>query len=823
MSNEAVGSVRMSGSDQTTIDHIKAILHNDRFIPDPLFPERLPVPFHSKGFVYVEEGKKLSIRTDEEQATYIEAVCTGLFNQIDESPSHEIRLDRSFAGLLECRFKLNDSDSPFRHLRSPEIECRITERIIHFLSRLPETPLELPGLPSGLPLAYFTSRTVLKDPHGPRWEDLKVALHLSINVIRVAMCIVIYPWIATGKLSEFINDIAMLLDTATRKSAAAKVRMARHRWYLVRAFLWASWQRIVAMYFSLLMSHHLDAGIDDGMASSKYHLQGFSPTPGMSIQEISRRYARQAKSHYMCGWAFELLRNNPVCIGMDFRRFHKHFSNAFDRFPGRCTPNETISCEGNHPHSCHRFVGMTIRDQSAHDGGCTGCEKLTWDESSYRSTPGARAVSLQDTLGNKLRYRTASNKTLAVSHVWSHGQGGRPETGMNHCLHARYKSIAKSMGCDSYWMDTPCIPTDHILRREAISYINAVFTESKATLICDRDLMEIEFEENISVELRELILITTIICDWNVRAWTFLEAFRGRESIYLLCKGNKTISLKETVEIVHHEGSLDVAILLLTVPHLQPRVHRQDEPDPTWIGKYPQILESRKMFLPLHKGFLTVENSAMLLSHRSASRPGDDVVIWSLLLDEEVYENALDFWRSRQGRYIHTSFLVSTAPRVNIWRFGWAPLSPRLFHDHSAKTEPHSMGSNDMTSELGLITDEGLKANWLFCNLGRVERIVSKLPLSGRVLLGSANLKAVSKAFLQHYRWGALLRPVWAHLPSEPTPAPNREDMSRILVVVCGTNDLPNDDTAWEWKGVHDWDMKERLPSFTYKKKLLLV
>ena len=820
MSNEAAGILRMAGADQTTFNRIKAILHDDRFVPNPLFPGRMPPPFHSKGFTYVNEEETLSNRTDRQEAAYIEAVCTGLFNQIDESPSHTIRLDRSFAELLECRFYLTGTDSPFRELRSPELECKITERTMHFLHRLPGTPLELPGLPTGLPLAYFASRTVWKDQHGPRWEDLKVALHLSINVIRVAICVVIYRGITMTKLSEFINDIATLLDTATRKSAAANTRTARHRWYLVRAFLWASWQRIVTMYFSVLMAHHLDAGVTDEIASTAYHLQSFSPIPGMSMQEMSRRYARQGKSHYMCGWAFELLRNNPVCIGMDFRRFHKHFSNAFDRFPARCTPSVTISCEGNHPHFCQRFVGMIVRDQSAHDEGCTGCEKFIWDEPSYRSTPGARAVSLEDTVENKLRYRTASNKTLAISHVWSHGQGGRPETGMNNCLHARYKSIATSMGCDSYWMDTPCIPTDHILRREAISHINAVFNGSKATLVCDRDLMEIELEEDISVELRELILMTTIICDWNVRAWTFLEAFRGRKSIYLLCKGNKTLSLKETVEIVHHEGSLDVAILLLTVPHLQPRKHRQDNSDPTFADRYPHTREIRKWFMPLDKGFLTVENSAMLLSQRSASRPGDDVVIWSLLLDEKVYENAIDFWRSRQGGYLHTSFLVSTTPRINIWRFGWAPLSARLFHDRSAKTQPHSMGSNDATSELGLITEEGLKANWLFCKLGRVERIVSKLPLSGRALPGS-NVKAISKVFLQNYRWGALLRPVREN--SQRKPAPNMEDMSRILVVVCGTNDLPNDDTAWEWKGVHDWDMKERLPRFIYKENVLLV
>ena len=378
------------------------------------------------------------------------------------------------------------------------------------------------------------------------------------------------------------------------------------------------------------------------------------------------------------------------------------------------------------------------------------------------------------------------------------------------------------MGCDSYWMDTPCIPADHVLRREAISNINRIFAESKATLVCDRDLMEIELEGDISVELREIILVTTIICDWNVRAWTFLEAFRGRESIYLLCKGNRTLSMREIIEIVHREGSLDVAVLLLTIPHLLPRVHRKIDWDSPLVDRTPLYQEITKLFEPLYRGFLTVENSGMLLSHRPASRPGDDVVIWSLLLDERVYENAVDFWRSRQGHSIRTSFLVSTAPRLNIWRLGWAPLSPRLFHDLSARSEPRSMGFNDIVSEYGSITAEGLKANWLFCKLGRIERIISKLPLSVRALPGS-NMKAICETFLQHYRWGALLRPVWEKRPNEPIPAPNREEISRILVVVCGTNDLPNNDTAWQWKGVHEWDLKERLPTFAYKKGILLV
>ena len=454
---------------------------------------------------------------------------------------------------------------------------------------------------------------------------------------------------------------------------------------------------------------------------------------------------------------------------------------------------------------------MVTKDQSAHDRGCTGCTSLFWDETSYRSTPGARAVSLEDTAGNKLRYREASDRTLTISHVWSHGQGGRPETGMNGCLHHRYRTIAMSMGCESYWMDTPCIPTDHILRREAISNINKVFAESRATLVCDRDLMEIELVGDISVELRESILVTTMICDWNIRAWTFLEAFRGRESVYLLCKHNKVLSLKDTVEIVHREGSLDVGILLLTVPQLLPRVKMQHSPMDSRTGT----------ITPLFRGFLTVEYSASLLSHRPASRPGDDIVIWSLLLERKVYENAIDFWRGRQGQHIHTSFLVSTAPRLDIWRFGWAPSSPRIISDNSTISKPRSMGLNDSSSEIGMITADGLRANWLFCKLSRLKMTVSKLPLDNRVL-PFANIGSIREVYLRNYKWGALLRPLLAN-QLDYVPAPNREDDSKTLVVVCGTNDPPNDDAAWEWKGVHEWDLKDPLPIFTYKRNILLV
>ena len=813
----------MPNEDQSMFSRIKAIFHYNRFIPDAHFPERLPAPFHSIGFTYAHESGVTIHFNDEEEAARVRAFCIELFGLVDESPWHPAQLDRKFSELLECDYQPTGNSSPFRDEPSLDLEHEIPKRTLQLLNRLPEIPLELPGLPNDLPSVYFSQPPESQRSQARSWDDLRVASYMSSNVIRVAMCTIIHPWISKGKLSEFINHIAALLDSAAQASSAAKVHGTRCKWFVVRAFLWTSWQRTVMIYFSFLLALNLDSGVDDGQVSRAVFLQSFAPISGMSLQEMSKRYATLGKSHYMCAWAFELLRKNPVCMSMDFRRFHGLYASYFDHYPARCMPLGKTSCKGDHPHSCQRFVGMVIRDQSAHDRGCLGCDRLMWDEASYRSTSGAKAVSLENAVGNKLRYRTASKKTLAISHVWSHGQGGRPETGMNHCLHQRYKTIAGHMGCDSYWMDTPCIPTDHILRREAIMNINKIFAQSRATLVCDRDLMEIEIEEDTSVELCELLLVTSMTCDWNIRAWTFLEAFRARQSIHLLCRDNKTVSLKETVETVHCKGKLDIGALLLTVPHLLPRVRRLDGPDISLSGVHDVTREIMRRNKPLSQGFLTVENSGMFLSHRPASRPGDDIVIWSLLLDEKVYENAIDFWRGRQGHSIHTSFLVSTTPRINIWRLGWAPASPRIFHnDSSAASAPRSMGINDTTSEMGLISAEGLKANWLFSKLGRLTMTASKLPL-GRKALQVSNIRTIRKNFLQGYQWGALLRPVKANEPMEYIPATNQEDVSRILVVVCGTNDYASDDTAWEWKGVYEWDLSEHLPTFTYKEQVLLV
>lgn len=255
-------------------------------------------------------------------------------------------------------------------------------------------------------------------------------------------------------------------------------------------------------------------------------------------------------------------------VGQDYRALYELYSELFGDRPARCMVNDSsIGCDGTAPDSCQRFAGARVKDQSAHDASCSKskCSRLFWDELSYRSVNGARAVCLDKTDNKMLRYRLASGRTLAISHVWSHGQGGRPEleggSGFNLCLHQRYVSIARAAGCDSYWMDTPCIPGDHQLRHEAIANINKVFSECKLTLICDRDLMDADIgieSPQAEISNREsegeggtdnpaLFRAALFVCDWNVRAWTFLESMRGRRNVHILCKNNMILLVNDTI------------------------------------------------------------------------------------------------------------------------------------------------------------------------------------------------------------------------------------------------------------------------------------
>lgn len=496
---------------------------------------------------------------------------------------------------------------------------------------------------------------------------------------------------------------------------------------------------------------------------------------------------------------------------------------------------------------------------------------MFWEAESYKRVQGARAVCIKTSHTGRLRYKEASTKTISISHVWSHGQGGRPEemevygeiAGFNTCLHERYSVIAESLDCDSYWIDTACIPSDDTLRREAISHINGVFGRSHATIVVDRDIMSIDIGElsrdttltKSTLQLRETILATLLVCDWNVRAWTFLESLRGRHKLLLLCKDNQIINLRATLEIVHAHGSIDISILFVNTQHLWPSTMRwaqmgaQGANVPTWI-RY---------------GFMLVEDAVGLLSHRHASRSKDETVIWSLLLGDEVYKTPELLWKSRIGKGLNTGFILSSAPRLRgVPGFSWAPSRAAVsakgeeqqqqsqltgqLSNHSdvsvyLDTEQFYLAYDSYDTAYGLITNEGLKASWLlhiFLGAQSTPKNWSKKKSERiRNYLGILNLNKpqadrenaqkvfnrldmIASTYLREKPYGALLRPCGQIAEDQRARAPPiyRGTAKGTLLAICGCEDPKM--KSWVWRGVFDWENDVKLPEFV-KENILLV
>lgn len=370
------------------------------------------------------------------------------------------------------------------------------------------------------------------------------------------------------------------------------------------------------------------------------------------LLSLSHDQFRGSCTEYLCNWAFELLRTSRTSVGLDFRRMIFRFDAQFRGRNGRCIKGSTDACRGGQPESCQRFTEAETAAQSVHSPPCNGrCHRILWSASSYRQCPKPAAV-VADEASRTLEYSPVSSHTLAISHVWSHGQGGRPESGINTCLHQRYCRLARRFGCDTYWIDAAAIPSETSLRRQAIDNIATIFAAARVTLVIDADVQSVELSQpDATVAEIETLVSTLLVCDWSVRGWTMLEAIRGSRAIHLLCKGDRTIRLVTALATLHRHGAVDMAVLLGSAQHLIPHSDQA----------------STK----------TVEEAGYILSQRHTSWPEDIIICWTLLMHEPVQKTAGKLW-TNQTR-VRTGYLVSSAPRVQgVPGLGWAPASPYI-------------------------------------------------------------------------------------------------------------------------------------------------
>ncbi|KAF2228424.1 hypothetical protein EV356DRAFT_581599 [Viridothelium virens] len=689
------------------------------------------------------------------------------------------------------------------------------------LSRLPELPPELPledlapfesqNANNIFPPAYTKMLEAGSERTG--WGQLKVVSLLDGCTIRLALAIAnhsddSYDHSLGYDTKFYLDRVARILELLVdhRLTYAPKSPCART---ILIAYLWSTWQRSVTLFLSVVLSARnsqiYDAFNGDTMLALSYP-KFFSRH---SFTTAWRGLPDQI-SQYMCAWAFKLLQNSRISLALDFRNFHRRFAEAHPHSQPRCTTTSQV-CYGSSPEMCGRFncKQLVFGDQSLHDNTCRGCKRTVWDTKSYMKISGGRAVDISRG-SSKIQYRRADTQTLAISHVWSHGQGGRPSTGINKCLHRRYVNLARKHGCKSYWIDTVCIPEDHDLRREAISHINDIFGNSKITLVCDRDLSSLSVPDgDDDVAQMERLLATLLVCDWNVRAWTMLESVRGQRNVHLLCAKNQTVSFAELVHNILSKGALDIAILSITSMHLLVR---------TWQGKF------------------NIVHAGAILSHRYATRVGDDVVIWSLMSAKQksgITSDPLVFWKASQGCFLNTGYLMSSVPRLTDTKgLNWAPCSPNVQSQasYSRNSSSNTFFSDGDGSEVGLVTAKGLEAIWLVHQIepGDDEKYGGDgmVSLSGISGSGQTTVNLCWERVLElrqtHHRV-CLLMP-----KSQSSGRQFDAEQERDPLLVTAFSDSPNVkmsktcEDEWNWAGVYEWPSQIPLPEMDWEKILLM-
>ena len=334
----------------------------------------------------------------------------------------------------------------------------MTEKASRLLTQLPATA---PSISDVLPFSitslqeyqhqFVENEVVEAATQADRWKQLRVVHHVNDFVLRYALHIAVRQLEAEDRKHGFeggsVTDATMVLLQLCLEISAEE-GMQDPKWLVVLAFLWTSWQRSLMIHLWDCMASQLRGY--DYENSSDLHRKGTNLIPKIYVSRSRQQLEELRRIPYLCGWAFRSLRNDRANIAMDLRRFHELYHAHFGERPPICNPGPA-QCDGSSSHDCKRFKDTGLpgaRNQSMHDYKCGGsCQRLFWSRDSFVNVSGARAVDIATTDSDTLRFCEVSENTLTVSHVWSHGQGGRPDkigpdgSGLNWCLHRRYADL----------------------------------------------------------------------------------------------------------------------------------------------------------------------------------------------------------------------------------------------------------------------------------------------------------------------------------------------------------------------------------------------
>ena len=631
--------------------------------------------FFSEPIDYCEDGHS------EQDAKGLRA-CSDLLDAASDAERHLERLDAASKGELD-----------FSVTYLTESEEKIATRACQVLQRLPSTisgydKMLDDGKCSNLPEAYFVSERN-KSP-----KNLRV-LHFIPSVILQMAVQVTLPiskrtnWAGYATLS-YVDMVAKRLQSALQLRPSSDV--TQDALPLVQIFLWNLWRRSLSLHRWYVLRVHLEYGFTyAGHRALKFYGERI-------IEKLQCRDPRAEALHEVMHLnetsrtAFELLRSDLTLMGASFEILSSRVSRLR-------TPLQ--DCSNN-------------------------CLILQQELPSHRSGTVSLAVALDPPCYNRIRSCITSKRTMAISLARS---GTRDDqlnqdshlTGIESCLHRRLCTVARKLGCKSYWLSSLCTPADPAPRSEAFAHLNSIWEKCKVMLICDESIMSLEAPRRNRTDpvVSERLLANLLVSEYILQAWSLLETAKGAKALYLLCKDDIAVSLQYIIQTIYARGSVDLATLCLSTYWLL-------RPNTKWV--LANVPTTARCDSP--SGIITrrntrtfgIEEAGQLLSRRRIHQAGDDILIWCLLLGFEPTTDPETFWRNVW--WVRTSFLLSPIPRLSgAYYLGWAPESPFYANDQQVQTklacwypfqdEESSLGEA-RHSEAGF---NGLDASWQFCSL----------------------------------------------------------------------------------------------------------
>ncbi|KAK6354647.1 hypothetical protein TWF696_003787 [Orbilia brochopaga] len=633
------------------------------------------------------------------------------------------------------RFLVSDFHEEIRLVGDPDFERRLFEETVKLVESLPSALVYFNWLPD----VHEHLVSLEWDPYNPKPHNHPELENIDDNTLVLAAQIALFrlkgqlpPWPFLRNMKSYVMTLGETLALAPG---------------CFQYPLQVAWQRFNNLLFYAVAQH---------LCSDSWSLDLLEITSMQAvlppIQTLLLGESEDNIHENICPRAVAVLVSSPAGKFLDYRVFRDYLTKHLEYLPhdsrrGLLNHTECTSevCEhhkrqseeqsDNNPNKERdKKLAKLLHDQTQHEcilgsrdaldqkQRVSACQnsRLKIDLACFAAVrqptdppaPVGRVVDIratEDTLSTSnprllyCRFSTLS-RTLAVTHVWAHGQGGSPEDGFNRCLHKRYVALAARLGCDSYWIDSACIPENESFRTEAIMTLNPIFSGAKVVLVVDRLIQTIEHTDS------ELLLAALTMSDWNTRSWTFFEGVMSSGHLYLLCKSNQVVSLQQVcADIMDRHANASLAIGMIALQHIFLSAQ------PAYIGNWRPYGQARSHVF---------ERTGCALALRRASRDGDDRRIWALLLHGEKYfpDDGIDerLCRTRDGSgtlvrsgQTHSGFLLSDMPRLSEKSWGpdqlhWYPFQP---------TARWTTGDGEGSS-IGLVLEDGsFFCNWLVRDL----------------------------------------------------------------------------------------------------------